>query len=120
MDEWFGVLFDKIGKYMYKNGGPIIAVQVENEYGIEGCERDYMVRLARMITDRVGDDVVLFTTDTYYDWYMKCGTIPDIALATVDFPTGTDPKEAFAVQRQYNKGTGPLVDSEYYTGRMDH
>ena len=64
--------------------------------------------------------MILFTTDTYNDYYMKCGTVPDMALATVDFPTGTDPKEPFENARRYNKGTGPLVDSEYYTGWIDH
>lgn len=120
VDEWFGVLFGKIGKYIYKNGGPIISIQIENEYGIQGCEKEYLRRMVQIVKDKVGDDVVLFTVDTYYDWYMKCGTIPELALATVDFPTGTDPKDGFAIQRQYNNGTGPLVDSEYYTGRMDH
>ena len=120
VDEWFGVLFDKVGKYLYKNGGPIISIQVENEYGGFACDKAYLARICEIVKDKVGDDVILFTTDTYNDWMMKCGTIPDLALATVDFPTGTDPKEPFENARRYNKGTGPLVDSEYYTGWIDH
>ncbi len=32
---WFSVLLPKVQKYLYQNGGPIISVQVENEYGID-------------------------------------------------------------------------------------
>ena len=32
--SWMSVLLPKVEKYLYQNGGPIISVQVENEYGI--------------------------------------------------------------------------------------
>lgn len=120
VDEWFTVLFNKVNKYLYKNGGPIISIQVENEYGVFACDKAYMQKMCEIVRSKVGDDVILFTTDTYYEYSMGCGTVPDLALATVDFPTGTDPKVAFEMARKYNKGTGPLVDSEYYTGWIDH
>ena len=33
VNKWFDVLLPKIKPYLYQNGGPIISVQVENEYG---------------------------------------------------------------------------------------
>ena len=33
VDLWFKQLFGKISKFLIENGGPIIMVQVENEYG---------------------------------------------------------------------------------------
>lgn len=33
VEKWFSVLLSKIRPYLYNNGGPIITVQVENEYG---------------------------------------------------------------------------------------
>ena len=105
VDEWFGVLFAKIGKYLYKNGGPIISIQIENEYGgFDACDQAYLARICEIVWDKVGKDVILFTTDTWYEFYMKCGTIPDLALATVDFPTGTDPKEPFEKGEKVQQG----------------
>jgi beta-galactosidase GanA len=37
VEKWFSVLLSKIKPYLYNNGGPIITVQVENEYGINIC-----------------------------------------------------------------------------------
>ena len=33
VDRWLKILFNKLSKFLIENGGPIIAVQVENEYG---------------------------------------------------------------------------------------
>ena len=33
VNKWFSVLLPKIQPYLYNNGGPIISVQIENEYG---------------------------------------------------------------------------------------
>ena len=34
VEKWFSVLLSKIKPFLYNNGGPIITVQVENEYGM--------------------------------------------------------------------------------------
>jgi len=121
MDAWFAVLFARISRYLYRNGGPIISIQIENEYGGFGsCDREYLRQNCEIVRKYVGDDVVLFTTDSALEYYMKRGTIPELAFATVDFTTGTHPAEPFAMMRRYNDGKGPLVDSEYYTGWIDH
>ena len=64
----------------------------------------------------LGDDVVFFTTDPYYN--LKCGTIPDV-YATVDFGIDVDPTVPFTAQRQYNNNKGPYVNSEFYPGWLD-
>ncbi len=33
VNKWFSVLLPKIKPYLYNDGGPIISVQIENEYG---------------------------------------------------------------------------------------
>ena len=61
--RWFDVLLPKLVPYLYKNGGPIITVQVENEYGLyNACDMAYMVALRDIFRHHLGDDVVLFTT----------------------------------------------------------
>jgi len=34
VNKWFNILLPKIKPYLYQNSGPIISVQIENEYGI--------------------------------------------------------------------------------------
>ena len=33
VDKWLKVLYGKLSKFLIENGGPIILVQIENEYG---------------------------------------------------------------------------------------
>ncbi|KAL3066749.1 hypothetical protein OYC64_016654 [Pagothenia borchgrevinki] len=43
VDKWMGKLLPMIKPYLYQNGGPIITVQVENEYGSYfACDYNYM------------------------------------------------------------------------------
>ena len=118
VDSWMGVLLPKLKPLLYVNGGPIISVQVENEYGsYVTCDHDYMSHLEQLFRQHLGNDVVLFTTDGDAEPLLRCGTIPSL-YPTVDFGPGTDPATAFATQRKFAP-KGPLVNSEYYTGWLD-
>lgn len=120
VDDWFKVLFGRLKKYMYHNGGNIIMVQVENEYGAYiACDQVYLKHLCDLTHELLGEQTLLFTTDQAYDFMVKCGAIPSEAYATVDFGTGNDPKPIFEQQRRWN-GNGPFVNSEYYPGWLDH
>lgn len=104
--RWFDQLLPRISPYLYKNGGPIITVQVENEYGFfYACDAQYKTELKEIFIKYLGDDVVYFTTDPF--GVLKCGVIPGV-YPTVDFGVWQDPKEAFDGQRQYAP-KGPLV-----------
>ena len=50
--------------------------------------------------------------------FSRCGYIPDV-YPTVDFGAGSNPSAAFAVQRHFTS-KGPLVNSEFYPGWLDH
>ncbi|XP_054929535.1 beta-galactosidase-like [Dermacentor andersoni] len=117
--RYISQLLPLIQPLLYVNGGPVIAIQVENEYGsYAACDYVYTAYLRGMIRLYLGNDVVLYTTDGDADGYLKCGKL-DGAYTTVDFGTGSDIGKAFAVQRRHQE-RGPLVNSEYYTGWMDH
>ncbi|XP_078572211.1 beta-galactosidase-like isoform X2 [Branchiostoma floridae x Branchiostoma japonicum] len=119
VDTYMAQLLPKIKPYLYNNGGPIITVQVENEYGsFYTCDYDYLRHLRELFIQYLGPDVVLFTTDGWWDGVLKCGTI-DGLYTTVDFGPGTDPAGAFKGQRKHQP-KGPLVNSEFYTGWLDH
>ncbi|XP_028416196.1 beta-galactosidase-like [Dendronephthya gigantea] len=117
--SWMTVLLGKIKPFLYVNGGPIISVQVENEYGIYPiCDHDYMKYLQGLFEDVLGKDVILFTTNPAVTRVMECGTIPTL-FNTVDFGPGDNVTAAFEVMRKYQPH-GPLVNSEFYTGWLDN
>ena len=119
VDRWMGVLLSKMKPLLYENGGPIITVQVENEYGsYYACDHAYMRHLESLFRQYLGKTVVLFTTDGDNDDFLKCGTLPSL-YATVDFGTSADVESAFKSQRDFEP-KGPLVNSEFYTGWLDY
>lgn len=118
VDKWMGKLLPMIKPYLYQNGGPIITVQVENEYGSYfACDYNYMRHLTKLFRSHLGEEVVLFTTDGAGLKFLKCGSIQGL-YATVDFGPG-NVTAAFNAQR-HAEPHGPLVNSEYYTGWLDH
>ncbi|XP_077978610.1 beta-galactosidase-like [Glandiceps talaboti] len=117
--KWMDVLLEVIKPYLYINGGPVISIQVENEYGSYGaCDYDYLRQLRNKVIDHVGNDVVLFTVDGDRDSDMKCGTIQNL-FTTVDFGINENVQKAFDLLRKYQPN-GPLVNTEFYTGWLDH
>jgi len=118
VERWFSVLLPIVMKNLYINGGPIITVQVENEYGsFKACDRDYTTNLRDYIRKFLGNKVVLFTTDGNGDGYLQCGKVPGV-YATVDFGAGSDVVKAFKPQRHFEM-SGPRINSEYYPGWLD-
>lgn len=119
VSNWLAVLLPKMKPWLYINGGNIITVQVENEYGsYYACDYNYMRHLRTLFTFFLGEDTVLFTTDGNTDREMTCGTLQGL-YATVDFGTENNVTEAFNRQRRFEP-RGPLVNSEFYTGWLDH
>nr|XP_013803559.1 PREDICTED: beta-galactosidase [Apteryx mantelli mantelli] len=117
--KWIGVLLPKMKPHLYQNGGPIIMVQVENEYGSYfACDYDYLRSLQKLFRQHLGNEVVLFTTDGASKLYLRCGALQGL-YATVDFAPGGNVTAAFLAQRS-SEPTGPLVNSEFYTGWLDH
>ena len=118
VDQWYSELLPKIKPLLYENGGSVIMVQVENEYGSYfTCDKNYLKHLEATFRHYLGQNIVLFTTDGDGDGYLKCGTLVPDLYATVDFGVTTRPN--FDPQRQYEPH-GPLVNSEFYTGWLDH
>jgi len=118
LNEWYSILLPKLVPMLYINGGPVITVQVENEYGSYGCDFQYTTYLRDLFKQFLGNHVVLFTTDGWGDGNLECGKIDNV-FATVDFGPGTDPSAAFAIQHRHQE-FGPNVNSEYYPGWLDH
>lgn len=119
VEDWWGYLLPKLRPYLYNNGGSVILVQIENEYGsFFSCDFEYQIQLKKLAQKHLHDEVVLFTTDGAGHNYLKCGKIAGV-LPAIDFGANVDPVKAFQVLRAHLP-KGPLVNNEYYSGWLDH
>ncbi|XP_022186636.2 beta-galactosidase [Nilaparvata lugens] len=114
--KWLDHLMPMVVPLLYGNGGPIIMVQVENEYGsYYACDGSYTMWLRDLFKSYVKDDAVLFTTDGGAPGYLKCGVIPDV-LITVDFGPRSNVDYAFNAVKKAGQTNGPFINSEFYPG----
>ncbi|XP_059895539.1 beta-galactosidase-1-like protein [Gadus macrocephalus] len=119
VSNWMNILLPKVRPWLYSNKGNIISVQVENEYGsYHACDYNYMRTLRTIFRYFLGADTLLFTTDGNTERALSCGSLQGL-YATIDFGTDTNITTAFRLQRRFEPH-GPLVNSEFYTGWLDH
>lgn len=97
VERWFTQLLPQVVERQIDRGGPVIMVQVENEYGSYGTDSVYLRRLADMLGEQ-GVNVPLFTSDGPEDHMLTGGSVPGL-LATANFGSGA--REAFEVLRKH-------------------
>ncbi|BCU79422.1 beta-galactosidase family protein [Luteolibacter sp. LG18] len=100
--------------FLVTQGGPVVMVQVENEFGSYGEDRKYLETLHGLWKQN-GIDVPFYTADGPSDKMMKNGTVPGCA---VGLDAGTDEKH-WEIARKYNPGV-PVFSSETYPGWLTH
>lgn len=98
-------------------GGPILMVQVENEYGSFGKDPVYKQAIRQAIVD-AGFRVQLYTSDGPGQDMLAGGTFPDL-LPTVNFGAGPECAEAFVELDKFRKNI-PKMCGEYWAGWFDH
>ncbi|MEU8921874.1 beta-galactosidase family protein [Kitasatospora sp. NPDC048545] len=114
VDGWFDAVVPELLPLLASRGGPVVAVQVENEYGSYGDDTAYLRHL-RDGLERRGVDCLLFTTDGAHDTMQQGGALPG-HLATVTF--GSRAPERLAVLRRHQP-EGPLTAMEFWIGWFD-
>lgn len=102
----------RLAPMQISNGGNIIMVQVENEYGSYGDDKKYMETIKGYV-EAAGFKVPLFHCDGPSQ--LKSDH-PDDLFAVVNF--GSNPKENFEALRKVQP-KGPLMCGEYYPGWFD-
>lgn len=118
VDRWYKTLLPIIEPFLYNNGGPIITFQIENEYGSIGCDAQYKSHLRELVRKTLKTDVVLFTTDGSASSALSCGKTDEV-LSTIDFGSGANVTYNFEMLR-WTQASGPLINSEFYPGWLDH
>lgn len=96
-------------------GGPILMVQVENEYGSFGSDSVYMGKIRDQVV-AAGFDCLLFTSDGPTPEMLAGGTLPD-AVSVINF--GSRPAERFEAFRTF-RPEAPLMCGELWFGWFDH
>jgi len=116
MNEWFARLAKEISPLLLSNGGPIIAIQVENEYGSFGDDHSYMkaVKTALLKSGLARPNTLLYTADGPEQ--VPNGSLPELP-AVINFGTGA--KQGFATLKKL-RPEGPFMTGEYWAGWFDH
>lgn len=113
--DYYTRLCKEFVPYLSTNGGPIIAVAVENEYGSFGNDKEYLRALADMLREN-GVDVPLFTTDGHDRSMLDNGTLEGI-WAGVNYRK--ESAEAIAALHEFQPDK-PAYIGEYWSGRAVH
>ncbi len=107
-------LAEEIRPWLITRGGPVIMLQIENEYGSYANDRIYMKRLKEIWTAN-GIDIPTFTGDGPTTYMLEAGTLPESA---VGLDSGSSP-ENFELASKMNPGV-PVFSSETYPGWLTH
>lgn len=115
VDRFQKAVASQVGDLTVDNGGPIIMVQVENEYGSYGIDKEYVGNIRDMLRRNFGDKVTLFQCD-WSSNFLDNGL--DDLVWTVNFGTGANIDQQFERLRQV-RPHAPLMCSEFWSGWFD-
>jgi beta-galactosidase len=113
MKAYYEQLSGHLAPLQITRGGPILMVQVENEYGSYGDDKEYLKINAQMMRE-VGFDVPLYTLDGIDVVSRGC---VEGALPVVDGSTNIG--QIVDVVRKNNHDHGPFFIGEWYPGWFD-
>lgn len=106
---------EQIGHLTIEKGGPIIMVQVENEYGSYGEDKAYISEVRDIIRESGFDKVTLFQCD-WSSNFTKNGL--DDLVWTMNFGTGANIDNEFKKLGQLRPNS-PKMCSEFWSGWFD-
>ena len=98
-------------------GGPILSVQVENEYGSFGKDHVYTEAVRKMIVD-AGFTGSLYTADGSGAQQLSGGAL-DGVTAVINFGDTANVEREFANLAKF-RPNGPRMNGEYWCGWFDH
>jgi beta-galactosidase len=113
--RWMHRLGQELAPLQASHGGPILAVQIENEYGSFGNDHAYMEQMRQLVLDSGFTGSLLYTADGAD--LVDQGGFPDL-LSGIDFGTG-DAKHSIALLKK-SRPTSPVYVAEYWDGWFDH
>lgn len=115
VDKFQKAVADQVSDLTIANGGPIIMVQVENEYGSYGIDKQYVSEIRDMLRKNFGNEVTLFQCD-WSSNFLNNG-LNDL-IWTMNFGTGANIDQQFAKLKEVRPNS-PLMCSEFWSGWFD-
>ncbi|MCM1476057.1 MAG: beta-galactosidase [Muribaculaceae bacterium] len=115
VDKFQNAVAEEVKGQTVADGGPIIMVQVENEYGSYGTDKKYVGEIRDMLRKNFGDDVTLFQCD-WSSNFLNNGL--DDLIWTMNFGTGANIDRQFAKLKEVRPDS-PLMCSEFWSGWFD-
>jgi len=112
--EYLQAVYQIVAPLQIDRGGPVFLVQIENEYGAYGSDKEYLAELVR-VTREAGITVPLTTIDQPTPQMLADGSLPGLHL-TASF--GSRSTERFKTLREFQPA-GPLVCMEFWNGWFD-
>lgn len=117
VSHYYDRLLGILTRYQVDQGGPILMMQVENEYGSYGEDKTYL-RAVRDLMKEKGVTCPLFTSDGPWRATLRAGTlIEDDVFVTGNF--GSKASYNFAQMQEFFDGYGkkwPLMCMEFWDG----
>lgn len=113
--QYFDVLLPKLAPLQITHGGPVLMMQIENEYGSYGSDKKYLSYLRDLMREN-GIHVPLFTSDGESTYHLSGGSLED-EFKAVNF--GSYPCDGFREIKEYQPDK-PLMCSEMWCGWFDH
>lgn len=114
------LFMDEVGKQLkdlqITEGGNIIMVQVENEYGAYGIDKEYVSEIRDIVRDVGFTGVPLFQCD--WNSNFENNALDDLVW-TINFGTGANIDDQFRRLQELRPNT-PLMCSEFWSGWFDH
>ena len=113
--RYYEQLLGRLRPHMAANGGNIVMLQVENEYGSYGNDKDYLRAILDIYKD-LGIESVFFTSDGPSHTMLNGGTLPGV-LSVANFGSRPD----IHVTTMYEKFPDqPYMCGEYWNGWFEH
>ena len=115
VERYLDQIIPQLRRLQYTEGGPVIAIQLENEYGAYGNDHEYMRFLQKKYRDG-GITVPLFTSDPADNMMLRGGTLPDVP-ATVNFRNY--PEKNLKALEEFHPDDPPVI-MELWDGGAHH
>lgn len=115
VERYYDKLIPMIVPYQFTKGGPVLMLQIENEYGSYGNDKEYLNVLKTMMVER-GIEIPFVTSDGTEDQMLADGGVEDV-WQTANF--GSKGAERFD-KLESVIGNQPLMCMEFWDGWFDH
>ncbi len=112
--SYYKELFKILTPLQINYGGPVIMMQVENEYGYYGDDTEYLKWMAQVMREE-GTVVPLVTSDGPWGDALECGKVEGVH-PTANF--GSKVAQQFEILKKHTDG--PFMCMEFWVGWFDH